>query len=360
MLKKLVFSVTYDCPISCKYCVTRSGPHNGPFLDAEFMKEAISVVHNEVGLRSVIFTGGEPLYRSEDVEEAIRFAHSLGLWTRVVTNAFWAKNPAAAEEVIKRLKKAGLSEINFSCDDLHQEHIPLENIHNAFWAAKKATMPVLLAHKRVVNMRITPEYLSKFLGVELKEFKENEDQQDGENLYSSSFTVPIGQGSDKLDESKYIIYPTSPYGWTSPCCGVLDGLIISPEKELKLCCGMMEQTVPELTFGKWDSDNLCEILINVNSDLIANWLSLEGPYGIMKFIQEKDPQIKFKSSYVNHCHLCNEIFTRSESRAVLSQYAAEKATALGLRRGLLEALRHEDRQQEKTKPQNCSKLAKGN
>jgi hypothetical protein len=342
MISKLVFSVTYDCPISCKYCVTRSGPHSGPYLDAEFMKEVISDLLDQVRLYSVIFTGGEPLLKLSEVEATIRFASSRGLWTRIVTNAFWAKKPAIAERLLRRLREAGLCEINFSCDDLHQEHIPLRNIYNAFWASKRIGLPILIAHKRIVNARITPEYLSEFLGIQLKEFEQGKECQDGLDLYSSSLTVPVGHGVENLDEAEYILYPEGPSAWTAPCSGVMDGLVISPKKELRICCGMIEQSVPELGYGIWDSNHSAKMISEANSDLIANWLALEGPFGLMRFIQEKAPAVAFKDRYVNHCHLCNDILTRSDTRAVLAQYAEEKCVELSLRRGMLEALRYAD------------------
>jgi hypothetical protein len=348
VIKKLVFSVTYDCPISCKYCVTRSGPHGGPSLDADFMKEAIRMLLERGHLYSVIFTGGEPLLKLAEVQETIRFAHSQGLWTRIVTNAFWAKEPTVAKEVLKQLKEAGLCEINFSCDDLHQEHIPLANIYNAFWAAKSIELPVLIAHKRIVNMRISPEYLSDFLKVNLKEFKEGKERQDGPDLYSTSLTIPVGHGAESLNEDEYILYPQNVSAWTAPCSGVLNGLVISPEKKLRMCCGMMEQSVPELMFGVWDGSRIVEMITGADTDLMANWLALEGPYGLMKFIQEKDPAVSFKKRYVNHCHLCNDILTRPDTRAVLSKYADEKSVEISLRRGLLEAIRYSDEVQPQT------------
>jgi len=306
------------------------------------MKEVISEVLDRVPLYTVIFTGGEPLLKLSEVEETIRFARSRGLWTRIVTNSFWANKPSVAEKLLRRLTDAGLCEINFSCDDLHQEHIPLQNIYNAFWAAKRIGMPILIAHKQIVTARITPEYLSEFLGIQLKEFNPDKEYQDGPDLYGTSLTVPVGHGVESLDEAEYILYPESPSAWNAPCSSVMDGLMISPTKELRICCGMIEQSVPEIGHGIWDSNHCAEMIEKANSDLITNWLALEGPFGLMQFIREKAPAVAFKDRYVNHCHLCNDILTRSDTRAVLSQYAEEKCVELSLRRGMLEALRYAD------------------
>lgn len=342
MIHSVVFSVTYDCPVSCKYCVTRSGPDGGPFLDASFMKEVIATLDDLSGLSLVVFTGGEPLLKMKEVEEAIRFASSRNIASRVVTNAFWATSAAAAKHVLGRLKECGLSEINFSCDDLHQEFIPLERMHHAFHAAKDLDIPLLIAHKVVANTTITPGYLSDYLGVELSEFKPGNEKQDSPYLYSSSLTVPVGHGCETLREEDYIIYPEHAAAWSSPCSSVLESIVLSPTKQLRICCGMMEQDVPELGMGYWDTSAIVSLLEKANSDLIANWLALEGPLGLKTFIQDKDPSIPFLNRYVNHCHLCNDIFTRQDTREILARHADEKASELSLRRALLEAMRYED------------------
>jgi hypothetical protein len=341
MLSRLVFSVTYDCPISCKYCVTESGPWNGPALDAPFMKSVIDEALELGSLLSIVFTGGEPLLKRQDVEQTIRYAHQHRLWTRIVTNSFWATTPDVALQTLSELKQDGLCEINFSCDDLHQEHVPLERVRNAYHAARKLELPVLIAHKQVKNGHITPESIADFLGVELTEFKEG-----GENpktdLYSSSLTVPVGFGTNWLDPDDYIIYPSSQTAWSAPCSGILSSIIISPTKEVRICCGMIDQRVPELTVGSLENQSLAEIVCEGNTDLIANWLALEGPFGIMNFIREKAPQIDFQKQYVNHCHLCNDLFTRVEVRNALRQHAPEKAEAIALQRGFLEAVRFKE------------------
>ena len=340
MLSRLVFSVTYDCPVTCKYCVTQSGPDNGPWLSAEFMISAMKETAAFGLLRGVVFTGGEPLVRRKEVEKALRFAASRKLWSRIVTNAYWATTPKRAEDTLRSLKESGLSEINFSCDDLHQENIPIHCIANAFRAARNLEIPTLIAHKRVKHETISIQFLSQYLGVALKEFKPGR-VNPRFDIYSSAYTVPIGFGSEWLKEEDYIIYPKG-QSFQNPCSAVFNCLVVSPTKQIKLCCGRIDQDGPELAFGRWGDVPLEQLIYDANSDLMANWLALEGPYGVMRFIQEKAPQIRFRRRYVNYCHLCNDIFTRKESRYVLLKYAHEKADELFLRRGLLEAIRFKE------------------
>ncbi len=338
MISKIVFSVTYDCPVSCKFCVTESGPWNGPYLSANFMRRIMTEAAELGALKAVVFTGGEALMKKTEVLEALRFARSKGLWTRIVSNAFWAISATRAEEWLGELKDSGLNEINFSCDDLHQEMIPLANIKHAYHAARKLELPVLLAHKRVKNNRITPDYLSDYLGVELHQFNE-EEPNPHEDMYSSGYTVPIGLHAKDLDHSDYIVYPENSTAWQVPCSGVLSSIIISPQKDLRICCGMIDQRVPELSIGNLEDQSLAAIICEGNNDLMANWLALEGPYGILNFVKQKAPELTFKNRYVNHCHLCDELLTRADVREVLARHATEKAQSLFFQRGMLEALR---------------------
>jgi hypothetical protein len=84
--------------------------------------------------------------------------------------------------------------------------------------------------------------------------------------------------------------------------------------------------------GRYGEKSLPQMICEANSDLIANWLALEGSYGTMRFIQEHAPEVPFKNEYVNKCHLCNDIFTRTETRGVL-KLAYKKSTEISLRPG---------------------------
>jgi len=313
----------------------------GPFLNSRFMKDAIDEALALGHLIAVVFTGGEPLLKKREIKEVIQHAHQHQLWTRIVTNAFWATTAKTALRVLRELKDAGLSEINLSCDDLHQEHLPMSRVRNAYHAARELDMPILIAHKKVKNAKITPETICDYFGVQLAEFKEGEINQ-RTDLYSTSLTIPVGHGAKTLNHEDYIVYPSSWTACSGPCSGILSSVIISPNKDVRICCGMIDQRVPELTVGNLAKQSLAEIVYEGNTDLIANWLALEGPYGIMRFVQEKAPEIPFGEQYVNICHLCNDIFTRGEVRNVLAKYAHEKIGSIALQRGMLEAVRFKD------------------
>jgi len=338
MLGSLVLSVTYKCPIQCKYCGVNASPYRRDKMSLAFITRVIDEV-NALGLRSlVVFTGGEPFLLGDDLTRAVEYATSKGFLTRVVTNAYWATSPERAQTTLARLKSAGLTEINYSCDDFHQAFIPLERIKWANEAAIAVNLPALLAVKGLKNTLITIEYLEQFLGVKLATYCKGQPNPK-HNVASFGVTVPVGWESDQLSDSD-LVYSAEEFV-KLPCASALERIVITPRGELAICCGIGSDDFPESIIGSLHDKPLLDLLIQANDDLIVNWLALEGPYGIMRFIQEQDPTISFRNRYVNMCHLCHDIFSRRETRSILRRTAHTRVPSVSLNRAWLEAHRSE-------------------
>ena len=94
----------------------------------------VSAYRNQYIL-SLGLTGGEPFYDLDRLEVISTHARQLGLFVTTVTNAFWAPTRERALEVMQRMK--GIQLISLSTDTDHLKLIPMENIMNAAWAARK-------------------------------------------------------------------------------------------------------------------------------------------------------------------------------------------------------------------------------
>jgi hypothetical protein len=235
------------------------------------------------------------------------------------------------------MKAAGLSEINYSCDDFHQEHIPIKRIKWANEAAIQVGMPALLAVKGIKDSTINIEYLEQYLGVELTRFRKG-GKNPKNNVASFGVTVPVGWESEKLSGDE-LLYPAHEDLWKTPCPSVLERIVITPRGELAICCGIGSDDFPEATIGNVNENSLLQLLLEANDDLVVNWLALEGPYGIMRFIQQVDSDIRFSDRYVNNCHLCHDIFTREDIRSVLKTTVHGKGLSLSIGRAWFEAHR---------------------
>src|SRR2546429_5181482 len=100
----LLAELTYKCPLQCPYC---SNPLDfaGPRFKRELSTEEWCRVFREakaLGVLQLGLSGGEPTLRA-DLEELVRHAHGLGLYTSLITSAY-----RLTKERLGVLKAAGL------------------------------------------------------------------------------------------------------------------------------------------------------------------------------------------------------------------------------------------------------------
>ena len=137
----IALMVTRRCNMSCGHCSVESGPQvkNEP-AEAELLgwvREAAAA-----NVRSILFTGGEPMLREALVLRLLRECRRLGLRTAITTNGFWGRSAREALRRLRALRRAGLSLLTVSYDRYHAEfqgHQPAVNIADA---AAKLRFPV--------------------------------------------------------------------------------------------------------------------------------------------------------------------------------------------------------------------------
>ena len=359
MFATLVLNVTYKCPIDCDLCGLSCNPKRKERMSLDYIKKMIDEVAQYKIIRHVTFTGGEPFLLKNDLLNGIAHANSNGLTTRVVTNAYWAKTFEKAFETLGKYQKCGLTEINISVDDMHQEHIPVEYVKNAHHAAVKLNMNVILAHKALKKHRISIEFLEELLGKPMVNLEERRNEYKLLSyeekkahkfpvgfVYNTSGCIPVGPNSDKVTDED-LDYCYNPIAHMMRCDSVLNDVIVSPDGKLEICCGVTNQLAPEYAFEGIDEHGLMGLLKKANDDLIVNWLALEGPYGMKKYLEKKDPTLKFDKKYVNNCHLCGDILSNNKARQLLRNIDKEKIEELFYRRKIYDLKRMDNTYTEK-------------
>lgn len=129
--RELALMYSRRCNIACRHCGIESSPYvrgeMGLPAATRFIAEAASIPQ----FMKMTFTGGEPmLYQNEHIQ-LFELCAGLGLQTRMVTNGFWARDRQKGYSLLKRLKEAGLCELNFSADIFHLEFQKRETLHHA-------------------------------------------------------------------------------------------------------------------------------------------------------------------------------------------------------------------------------------
>ena len=112
-------SLTDKCNLRCTYCMPAEGLEwlaKQAVMSAEEIVRIVRIGVDQLGVRELRLTGGEPLVRHDlvDIIASLRRNHP-GLPISMTTNGVGLAKKAAA------LKAAGLTRINVSLDSLHEE-----------------------------------------------------------------------------------------------------------------------------------------------------------------------------------------------------------------------------------------------
>lgn len=104
----LLAELTYSCPLHCPYC---SNPldlsaYRDDLTLAEW--ERVLVEARDLGVVQLHLSGGEPLQR-RDLNEIVAKAHTLGLYTNLITSAL-----ALTRSRAERLREVGLDHVQIS------------------------------------------------------------------------------------------------------------------------------------------------------------------------------------------------------------------------------------------------------
>jgi len=137
-MRKIAFGYSTRCNIKCEHCVAAADDSSKKSIKMDLAEaKEIIVKLARARVKGISFTAGEPLIYLDDICELLGICHEYGIYTRVVTNSFWAKTPEHAESYITQLKACGLSQLRLSYSRWHQKNVKQDNIANAAQACKE-------------------------------------------------------------------------------------------------------------------------------------------------------------------------------------------------------------------------------
>lgn len=316
--KTLSVMPTDKCTAACSNCGSLSSPSANASLPIEVMLSAIKEA-STLGFGNVVFTGGEPTLRWADLLEAVRFTHEVGLVSRVVTNAFWAKTVALADRRISQLLAAGLSEINFSTGDEHVKFVPLDRVVNAVIASVKNMLePHIMIEIREGN-RVTEELFWEHPGIANLSSLERRRvsiraspwmplDPDEESSYPEDYAANKDNVSSRLG-----------------CDSVLQTYVIGADRRIGSCCGLGMKLVPELNVGRYEGEgSLKASILDAEDDFLKLWLRYDGPEKILAWVASRKPAIKWEDKYAHRCQACLRLYMDDEVREVIRRFAKDK------------------------------------
>ncbi len=135
-MRNIAFGYSTACNIKCGHCVAAE---DAPVVKKMELLKAKAIICDlaRAGVTGISFTAGEPFIFFDDLLVLVSLAREKNIYTRVVTNSFWAKSASEAEEQLGILKRSGLSQLRLSYSRWHQRHIPRQNVLNAVHGCMK-------------------------------------------------------------------------------------------------------------------------------------------------------------------------------------------------------------------------------
>lgn len=136
-ITKIAFGYSNRCNIRCRHCVAAEDADLSERMQLDRARATLRELRDS-GVNGISFTAGEPFIYFDDLLELIGLCREYGMYTRVVSNAFWAGSREKAEKCLSQLATYGLNQLRLSYSRWHQEHVAADNVVNAARACSAA------------------------------------------------------------------------------------------------------------------------------------------------------------------------------------------------------------------------------
>jgi HKD family nuclease len=322
---------TYRCSAACQDCCFGSNPRVKGQIPLDMILSYIDQAANLKTIELIVFSGGEAFLLGEDLDTAVSYASKRGLLTRIVTNAYWATNEDFAYKRLKKLKDVGLTELNVSTGDFHQEFVPFRNVINATLASLSLAMPMCI----VVESRLGRSFTEKNL---LSEDRLRTALQDNtKNKFFKVIESPwMGNyDNETIQQDRSVYLNRDNVYLRKGCDSILANMVVTPYEKLGACCGLPREQIPELNIGSLKEKTLGELYQEAVEDLMKMWLFVEGPERIIAWAATKDPTIDWENKYAHQCDACRALYHDPKIREVIKKYHQEKKADILFRFALI-------------------------
>lgn len=308
----IAFLTTTNCTAECKMCCFSCSPLRNENLSNKLMKDIIlqaeklnSIKTNNINIRNIGFTGGEVFTRFPDLLELTEYAYDKSFHISATTNGFWGGYRESTNEKLDSLKKVGLSKLSLSCDNFHQEYVPMESIKNIIIAAKDLDIQIDMG-SIITKSTSDISYIYK----ELKELMIG-------IVHYTAACLPVGAAEKNIPREDFI-YNENLLN-NSIKCFETTYFAIYEDGEIFSCCSQAGRTEP-LSIGNINSNKLNEINENYYSNIHLRIIKKMGLSWYLNIAKELEYNKLFNKKYVNKCDLCRNIFIDKEFMKLVKPY----------------------------------------
>lgn len=294
------------CTALCAHC----GPESSPKDKTAVSHERVLSLITEAGEIynpnwCLTLSGGEIFVHYNRLLEYTAAAQKNGGYTTLITNCFWATSVEKAEELLNPLIKNDLRVLGVSADHFHTPYISVEKVKNAIRAARNLNLTV-----RLRSVASRSGRLSDIL-------KQIEDINPWFMPVMEMPLVPDGRGNN-IPESELFLQDAIP---TGKCPAA--SLTINPSGEAMACCNG-GGAYSNLQVGNVEESKLEELEYMFVTSPIINYLRNAGPYQCIKYLPQDEQEKVRAKKYVNECHLCIELFSKTKRGNIIREKIEEE------------------------------------
>lgn len=298
-MRKLAFGYSTRCNIRCEHCVATEDLPAGQKMDHDKAKEII-VEMAQAGVGGISFSAGEPFLYFNKIVELVKLCRQIGIYTRIVTNSFWAKTAASSDHHVSELKKNGLCQLRLSYSRWHQKNVNRNYVLNAARSCQKIGL----------------NYFISFV----TDFSKEDDPQEQflRNHGLTFFPEPVIYAGRAASFKRRPILTD----YQANCCDM--NPYLTPDLDMYACCDAGSH-FPETNFfylGNLNDHTIEQLFTKSETDRLHNLIRTMGITNIASFTGMKAREIITYSK----CELCRKLFNSPETltrlRTEVSQLAA--------------------------------------
>jgi sulfatase maturation enzyme AslB (radical SAM superfamily) len=298
-MRKLAFGYSTRCNIRCEHCVATEDLPDARKMDHDTAKEII-VEMARAGVGGISFSAGEPFLYFNEIAELIKLCRQIGIYTRIVTNSFWAKTAESSDRLVAELQENGLCQLRLSFSRWHQKNV---NRHNVLHAARSC-------------QKIGLHYFISFI----TDFSKEDDQHEQflRNHCLTFFPEPVIYAGRAESFKRRAILTD----YQANCCNM--NPYLTPDLDMYACCDAGSH-FPATNFfylGNLHDKTMEQLFTQSETDRLHNLIRTMGITHIASFTGMKAREIITYSK----CELCRKLFNSPEMvtrlRAEVSELTA--------------------------------------
>ncbi len=294
-MRKIAFGYSTRCNIRCSHCVAAGETPVTSKMELARAKDIIrEMAMAEV--KGISFTAGEPFIYLEDLLELIDLCSEKKIYTRVVTNSYWAKTPEQAREKLHLLKQCGLCQLRLSYSRWHQQHVPKQQVLYAAKACQEAGVDFFISF--VTDFSELDEPYEQYL-------------RDNNVMFFPEPVIYAGRAEDFIHQPLFTDYQNN-------CCQM--NPYLAPDLTMYACCdaGSHFSSTNFFRLGSLNDWSIDQLLTKSENNSLYNCIRTMGITPIASYAGMKSRDIV---TY-RKCSLCKKLFNDPETLRTLQKNAA--------------------------------------